>query len=84
MESGDLDAAARDFERALTYPKNLNVGRPAQPLEARALFWQGRLLEAQGDAQRARQIWTRCASNDPATGEQRQFIGECRNALSRR
>jgi tetratricopeptide (TPR) repeat protein len=83
FEQGRHQDALRDFETALTYPRNLNVGRPAKPREARALFWKGKALDSLGRSSAARTVWTECASNLPLTDEQTRFIGECRASLGR-
>jgi tetratricopeptide (TPR) repeat protein len=82
FDEGRYVDALQDFEAALTYPANLNVGRPAQPLEARALYWKGRSLAALNRAAAARAAWTECAANPPSTDEQTHFIEECRNRLA--
>ena len=41
LASGDATGALADFDAALTYPANLNVGRSNQPIEAPAQFWRG-------------------------------------------
>ena len=76
--------ALEDFEAALRYPKNLNVGRPARPHEARALFWKGTALGALGKPAEALAAWSECASNHPQSEEQRHYISECQSALSSR
>ncbi len=83
FEQGRHEAALRDFETALTYPTNLNVGRPAKPLEARALYWKGRALAELNRAAPARAAWTECAANSLRTEEQIRFIDECRKLLAR-
>ena len=45
LENGDATGALADFDAALTYPANLNVGRSNQPLEAPAQFWRGQALQ---------------------------------------
>jgi len=82
LEEGRRTRAHQDFETALTYPENLNVGRPAVPLEARALFWKGRALQALGRGGEAQAVWRECSSGGPATPEQLRFIAECRSMLT--
>lgn len=81
-EQGRYGDALGDFEAALTYPTNLNVGRPAQPQEARALYWKGRALAALDREASARAAWSECAANLPSTEEQTHYIDECRKRLS--
>ena len=83
FEQGRGQDALRDFETALTYPRNLNVGRPNQPREARALFWKGKALDSLGLSSASRAAWTECVSNLPLTDEQTRFIGECQASLAR-
>jgi tetratricopeptide (TPR) repeat protein len=57
LEKGDAKAALADFEAALTYPVNLNVGRPDQPDEAQAQYYRGKALAALGKTNEARAAW---------------------------
>ena len=58
------DAALKDFEAALTYPKNLNVGRFGPEKETPAQYWRGKALEALGRKDEARQAWKAGAMSD--------------------
>lgn len=82
LAAGSAEDALRDFEAALTYPVNLNVGRPARPREARALFFRGRALHALSRAAEARAVWRECAGNALSTPEQEEFVARCREALA--
>jgi tetratricopeptide (TPR) repeat protein len=84
MNRGAGQEALDDFETALLYPKNLNVGRPARPQEARALFWTGKALGALEKPEEAVAAWSECASNQPLSEEQRDYMAECQSALSSR
>jgi tetratricopeptide (TPR) repeat protein len=57
MEKGELQAALADFEAALTYPANLNVGRSDKPEEAEAQYYRGKALAALGKPDDARAAW---------------------------
>jgi tetratricopeptide (TPR) repeat protein len=57
LEKGDAKGALADFEAALTYPANLNVGRSDRPQEAPAQYWRGRALAALGRMDDARAAW---------------------------
>ena len=57
MEKGKTQAALADFEAALTYPANLNVGRSNKPEEAQAQYWRGKALAALGKLDDARAAW---------------------------
>jgi tetratricopeptide (TPR) repeat protein len=93
----DARAALADFEAALTYPVNLNVGRPAQPEEALAHYWRGRALATLGRANEARVAWQAGANGLPAAARsndlversgiklasvQDEYRRKCRDALS--
>jgi tetratricopeptide (TPR) repeat protein len=81
LDSGNNEAALRDFEQALTYPENLHVGRPSKPQEARALFWKGTALAALGRGEEARRTWQEGAENHPGEREQNEHIRRCRKQL---
>lgn len=57
MEKGELQAALADFEAALTYPANLNVGRSDKPEEAEAQYYRGKALAALGKLGEAHAAW---------------------------
>jgi tetratricopeptide (TPR) repeat protein len=57
LEKGDAKAALADFEAALTYPENLNVGRSNKPEEAQAQYYRGKALAALGKTEEARAAW---------------------------
>ncbi len=57
FDKKDYQAALKDFEAALTYPANLNVGRSNRPPEAEAQYWRGRALQALGRTDEARAAW---------------------------
>jgi tetratricopeptide (TPR) repeat protein len=57
FDKKDYQAALKDFEAALTYPANLNVGRSNHPPEAQAQYWRGRALQALGRTDEARAAW---------------------------
>jgi thioredoxin-like negative regulator of GroEL len=79
--SPEFEAALADFEAALTYPANLNAGRPHDPVEARAEYWRGRALEALGASERARQAWQACAAGIQRGPEQLEHIRLCEARL---
>jgi len=82
-EQDDHAGALRDFETALTYPVNLNVGRPYRPREARAQYWRGYALEALGRVEVAAEAWAACAGAAPLDDEQIEYAGLCRERLRR-
>ena len=81
LEQGSVSAALQDFEAALTYPANLNAGRPYRPHEARAQYWRGQALEAQGQTAAARAAYEACAGGAELDDEQRDFIARCSQRL---
>jgi len=82
-EQDDHGGALRDFEAALTYPANLNVGRPYRPREARAQYWSGFALEALGRVENAADAWAACAAAAPLDEEQIEYAGLCGDRLQR-
>ncbi len=83
FELGDHAGALDDFETALTYPNNLNVGRPHRPREARAQYWRGKALEALGNAEIATEAWEACAAAAMLDEEQIEYAGLCSERLQR-
>lgn len=91
FEAGAAEAALKDFERALTYPENLEVGRPYVEINAETHYWVGRALSALGRADEARKAWETGAgqhtSKDPKlvfvnpTPVQDEYVLKCRTAL---
>lgn len=81
MESQQFQKALDDFATALTYPEHLGVGRPAEPAIAEALFWKGKALAALGRIEEARAAWTEGSQSKHASGHERRFIEQCREAL---
>lgn len=77
LADGDAAAALAHFDRALTYPENLGVGRPHRPTEARPLWLRAAALRALGRGDEAAAALAACAANDPSTEEQRFFIARC-------
>jgi len=84
LEKGDAHAALADFEAALTYPANLNVGRSDKPLEAPAQYWRGQALARLGRMAEARAAWQAGAAGADVPGEQNEFLAKCREALGSR
>jgi len=67
LQQGDAQAALADFETALTYPANLNVGRSNKPQEAAAQYWRGRALATLGRMDDARAAWREGAAGAPGS-----------------
>jgi tetratricopeptide (TPR) repeat protein len=78
---GDYQKALQDFEAALTYPENLNVGRSNKPLEAPAEYWRGKALAALDRVDAARAAWRRGAAGADVAGPQNEYRQKCRQAL---
>jgi tetratricopeptide (TPR) repeat protein len=82
FDDGAYEDALQDFEAALTYPKNLNVGRSNKPREAPAEYWRGRALAALGRLDEARSAWQKGASGADVQGDQNEYRRKCRQALA--
>jgi len=82
LDSRDAKAALADFEAALTYPANLNVGRSDKPEEAPAQYWRGKALAALGRAEEARSAWQTGAEGADVAGAQNEYRQKCRDALA--
>jgi tetratricopeptide (TPR) repeat protein len=82
LEKGDAKAALADFEAALTYPANLNVGRSNKPEEAPAQYWRGKALAALGRNEEARAAWKTGAVGADVAGAQNEYRQKCREALA--
>lgn len=91
FDGGDPESARADFERALTYPENLEVGRPYVETNAETHYWLGRALSSLGRVEEARKAWETGAgqhtSKDPklafvtVTPTQDEYVLKCRTAL---
>ena len=81
LAAGDAAGALADFERALTYPENLNVGRSSRPREAGAQYWRGHALDALERGDEARAAWQAGADGVPSNDEQRDYIERSKAAL---
>ncbi|HLY63354.1 MAG TPA: DUF5107 domain-containing protein [Terriglobia bacterium] len=60
--------AERAFRRALDYPANLGVGKPANPHDEEAWYWLGIALAAQGKVSEAQDAWKTCTNEGGAAG----------------
>lgn len=81
FEAKDYPEALKDFETALTYPKNLRVGRPVKPREAEAQYWRGRTLQALNRLDDAKAAWIAGAAGDDGPEEQNRHRDLCAQAL---
>lgn len=82
LEKGNAQGALADFEAALTYPPNLNVGRSNKPQEAPAQYWRGKALAALGRLAEARAAWQAGAHGADVPGIQNEYRQKCRQALA--
>jgi predicted negative regulator of RcsB-dependent stress response len=82
LDKGDAKAALTDFEAALTYPANLNVGRSNKPEEAPAQYWRGKALATLGRTADARTAWQTGAAGADVAGAQNEYRQKCREALA--
>ncbi len=81
LDDGNAQAALAEFEIALTYPKNLNVGRPYKPQEATAQYWRGMALKALGEMEKAKAAWSEGAAGTKGSGDQAAHVKLCQEAL---
>lgn len=83
FEAKDYEAALSEFSAALTYPKNLRVGRPVHSKlqEGEAQYWKGRALQALGRLDEARAAWKEGAAGPDTTEEQKKHRDLCAQAL---
>ena len=81
LDDGNAKAALAEFETALTYPKNLNVGRPQKPREAKAQYWRGMALKALGEIEKAKTAWSEGAAGRKGSEEQSAHVKLCQEAL---
>ncbi len=84
LDKGDAQAALADFEAALTYPANLNVGRPAKPEEAPAQYWRGKALLKLGRTGEARAAWQTGEAGADVPGAQNEYRQKCHEALGKK
>jgi tetratricopeptide (TPR) repeat protein len=83
LEKDDARGALAHFEAALTYPDNLNVGRPDKPEEAPAQYWRGQALARLGRTDEARTAWQAGADGADLPEQQNEFRQKCREALEK-
>ncbi len=81
LQDDDAAGALADFEAALTYPVNLNVGRSNKPIEAPAQYWRGKALMALDRAEEAKAVWQAGANGADVKGPQDEYREKCRTAL---
>ena len=84
LEQKHFAAALVDFEAALTYPANLNVGRSNQPEESSALYGKGQALVGLGRPDEARAAWRQGAALPESSAEQNRYRRMCKEALGSR
>ncbi len=77
LAEGDAATALTHFDRALTYPENLGVGRPHRAHEARAHWYRAEALTALDRFDEAAVALARCAENALLSDEQEHFIARC-------
>lgn len=82
LDKGSPTEALADFDAAMQYPSNLNIGRPHRPAEARAEYWRGRALTALGRTAEADAAWQRCVAGAATSDEQLEHIALCSAARS--
>ena len=83
MESRNFAGALRDFEAAITYPANLNVGRRNSLQEAPGRYWEGKALEALGKMDQARAVWKAGAMATGDREDKDEYRARCQEALEK-
>lgn len=66
-------SAAASFRAAMEYPRNLEVGKPAQPNDAESLYWLGVALQKQGNVAEAQSVWKQAARGSHGEGTNAVF-----------
>ena len=90
-EMGSFADARADFEKALTFPENLEVGARYELTDAETRYWLGRTLMAMGYKTEAREAWKTGAAQMTKGSPKKDFISiseaqdthvkKCRTAL---
>jgi len=84
LRTGESEKALADFETALTYPRNLEVGRPTpDPMAARANYYIGLAHRRLGHAADAAHVLGQVADADVGNSDYRYFKGLALRALGR-
>jgi tetratricopeptide (TPR) repeat protein len=76
-EKGEYSSALKAFEKALTFPENLGVGRSMRTEEAMAWFWKGKTLLAMGKGSEALLAWKSGASSFKGSEVQNNYKKLC-------
>lgn len=76
-DEGDYKQAIKVFEKALSFPENLGVGRSERTEEAMAWFWRGKTLLAMGNIKEAKKAWETGSSSFKGSETQNQYIELC-------
>lgn len=80
-ERGDYRSALKAFEKALTFPENLGVGRSMRTEEAMAWFWKGKTLLTIGNNEQAIMAWRNGAFSSKGSETQNRYIEICSELL---
>ena len=76
-EQGDYTSALKAFEKALTFPDNLGVGRSLRTEEAMAWFWKGKTMLAMGNTREAMKAWNSGATSFKGSERQNSYRKLC-------
>lgn len=92
FEAERLEDALADFQRALTYPENLEVGMRYRRTDAEVCYWLGKTLHTLGRIEAACEIWREGAAQItsadpplpfiPVTPAQDEHVRKCAEALN--
>lgn len=76
-EKGSYSSALKAFEKGLTFPENLGVGRSSRTEEAETWFWIGKALLAIGHGKEAQNAWKAGSSTSLGSETQNHYIKLC-------
>jgi tetratricopeptide (TPR) repeat protein len=76
-EKGSYSSALKAFEKGLTFPENLGVGRSSRTEEAETWFWIGKALLATGHGKEAQNAWKAGSSTSLGSETQNHYIKLC-------
>ncbi len=77
FDEGNYRAALKAFEKALTFPDNLGVGRSMRTQEAKAWFWKGKTLLAMNKNKEALAAWKSGAATFDGSEDQNRYKKLC-------
>ncbi len=82
-EEERFDEALQDFRMSLKYPRNLGVGRPAEPNESESYYWIGLTCRNLGKNEESKAAFVRGSAGNWGGESEEEFREQCRNELKR-